>query len=65
MLASRLSSVRARRKNSSSFGLAPGQPPSQVVELFGDAELVVDGQRDTFDLGTVAERRVEDLDRYW
>jgi hypothetical protein len=25
---SRRSSVRARRKNSSSFGLAPGQPPS-------------------------------------
>ena len=36
---------------------------AEVVELLGDAELVLDGRRDTFDLQAVAEGGVEDLDR--
>ena len=36
---------------------------AEVVELLGDAQLVVDGERDALDLAAVAQRRVEDLDR--
>ena len=34
---------------------------AEVVELLGDAQLVVDGRRDTLDLEAVAQRGVEDL----
>jgi hypothetical protein len=37
---------------------------AEVVELFGDAQLVVDGGGDALDLHAVAQRRVEDLDRF-
>jgi hypothetical protein len=37
---------------------------AEVVELLGDAQLVVDGERDPLDLGAVAQRRVEDFDGY-
>ena len=37
---------------------------AEVVELLGDAQLVVDGERDAFELRAVAQRRVEDLDRF-
>ena len=40
--------------------LDPGD--AQVVELLGDAQLVVDGERDAFELRAVTEGRVEDLD---
>ena len=36
---------------------------AEDVELLGDAQLVLDGGGDAFDLEAVAERRVEDLDR--
>ena len=36
---------------------------AQPVELLGDTELVVDGERDAFELRAVAQRRVVDLDR--
>jgi hypothetical protein len=35
---------------------------AEPVELLGDAQLVVDRERDALELGTVAQRRVEDLD---
>ena len=35
---------------------------AQVVELLGDAQLVLDRQRDAFELRAVAQRRVVDLD---
>src|SRR5262249_46850201 len=35
---------------------------AEPVELFGDAQLVVDGQRDALELRAVAQRRVVDLD---
>ena len=35
---------------------------AQPIELLGDAELVVDGERDALELAAVAQRRVEDLD---
>ena len=34
-----------------------------MVELAGDAQLVLDGQRDQLLLGAVAQRRVVDVDR--
>jgi hypothetical protein len=34
-----------------------------MVELLGDVQLVVDGERDAFLLGTVPKRRVVDVDR--
>jgi hypothetical protein len=42
-----------------SFGLAPGP---EVVELFGDAQLVLDRRGDALHLEAVAQRGVEDLD---
>jgi hypothetical protein len=36
---------------------------AEVVELLGDAQLVVDRCRHAFDLQTIAQRRVEHLDR--
>ncbi len=59
--------MRARWKNSMSFGFAPGQPAfdevhAEQVELLGDAELVVDGRGDALDLEAVAECGVEDFD---
>ena len=36
---------------------------TEPVELFGDAQLVLDRQRDAFELRAVAQRRVEDVDR--
>ena len=36
---------------------------AEPVELLGDPELVLDGERDALELGAVAQRRVEDLDR--
>ena len=61
------SSVRARRKNSVSLGIAPGQPPSMkptpnVVEQPGDGELVGDGVADPLALRTVAQSGVVDLE---
>jgi hypothetical protein len=44
---------------------------AEPVELLGDAELVLDGEGDALELGAVAERGVEDVDRrgegavYW
>ena len=35
---------------------------AEVVELLGDAQLVLDGRRDALDLQAVAQGRVEDLD---
>ena len=35
---------------------------AEVVELLGDAQLVVDGERHALDLRAVAQGRVEDLD---
>src|SRR5262249_33947207 len=35
---------------------------SEVVQAFGDAQLVLDGERDVFRLTAVAQRRVVDLD---
>src|SRR5205823_2020390 len=35
---------------------------AQPVELLGDAQLVVDGERDALELAAVAQGRVEDLD---
>ena len=43
--------------------LDPAHP--EELELLGDAELVVDRERDALELGAVAQRRVEDLDRGW
>ena len=62
------SPAAARRKNSSSFGLAPGQPPSmychaEVVELLGDPQLVLDGERQALLLAAVAQGGVVDVDR--
>ena len=58
---------RARSKNSASFGFEPGQPPSMKAtpnssRRCGDAELVVDRERDALALRAVAERGVVDLD---
>ena len=36
---------------------------AEVVELLGDAQLVVDGRRHALDLQTVAQGGVEDFDR--
>ena len=36
---------------------------TEPIELFGNAQLVLDRQRDAFELRTVAQRRVEDVDR--
>ena len=36
---------------------------SQPVELLGDAQLVLDAERDALELGTVAQGGVEDVDR--
>ena len=36
---------------------------AEAVELLGDAQLVLDGERDALELGAVAQRGVEDLDR--
>jgi hypothetical protein len=56
----------ARRKNSSSLGLAwiAALDPvhAEAVELLGDAQLVVDGERDALELDAVAQGGVEDLD---
>ncbi len=41
--------------------LDPAHP--EVLELFGDAELVLDGERDPLELCAIAQGRVEDLDR--
>jgi hypothetical protein len=35
---------------------------AEPVELFGDAQLVFDGERNALELRTVAQRRVVDLD---
>ena len=35
---------------------------AEPVELLGDAQLVVDGERDALELAAVAQRRVVDLD---
>jgi hypothetical protein len=35
---------------------------AEVVELLGDAQLVLDGERDALELAAVAQRGVEDLD---
>src|SRR5262249_4900096 len=37
---------------------------AEPVELLGDAELVVDGERDALELRTVPQRRVVDLDTF-
>ena len=42
--------------------LDPGD--AEVVELLGDAQLVVDGEGDALELRAVTEGRVEDLDRF-
>ena len=41
--------------------LDEGDP--EMVELLGDAQLVVDGEREALLLGPVAQRGVEDVDR--
>jgi len=37
---------------------------AELVELIGDAQLVVDGERDALELGAVAKGGVVDLDGF-
>ena len=65
----RSSSVRARRKNSVSLGMAPGpaaldEADAELVEQPRDGELVDHRVGDALALGAVAQRRVEDLVRH-
>ena len=63
----RSSSVAARRKNSVSLGLAPGQPPSMKPTPSSSrwraiGQLVLDGEREALLLRAVAQRRVVDVE---
>ena len=62
----RCRSVAARRKNSASRGWPAGSrldpADAQPVELLGDPQLVLDGQRDALELGPVPQGGVEDVD---